>query len=209
MKTLLRIDASARTKDSYSRGLANQVETNWCMHNPGGKVVCRDLAKTAIPHIDKNTIEGFHTPPEHLTTTLHNATAPSNELITELKQADELLIASPLYNLGVPSVLKAYIDQVVRPGHTFSTGNDGTHVGLLKGKTAYLVVVKGGSYEGTPYEKHNFQEAYLAAILQYMGVGVKVVFSLEGTSNPKALQTNMPKVQQQINLFFQPQTQLS
>jgi len=208
MKTLLRIDASARIDGSYSRRLADYVENAWKQQNAEHQVIYRDLAKTHIPHIQQDTIAGFYTPEEQMNATLKDALVISNELIQELLEADEILISSPLYNLNVPSGLKAYLDQVVRVGHTFETTSDGIHRGLLQNKNAYLVFVKGGSYRGTPYEAFDFQEPYLKAILEYVGVQPQAVFSLEGTSDPKALQKNLPNLYQQIDTIFQMQPQI-
>lgn len=136
MKTLLRIDSSSRFAGSHSRQLADSIETAWRSTHPGAKVIFRDLVATHIPHICEDTIEGFHTPEHTQDNRLKEATALSNLLISELKEADEILISSPLYNLCTPSRLKAWIDQVVRFGHTFTVDENGGYRGLLAGKTA-------------------------------------------------------------------------
>lgn len=204
MTTLLRIDASSRTEGSHSRSLADFAEARWKERNPNGKVIYRDLVKTAIPHIHNDTIAGFYTPADTMTLALKEATALSDELIAELKSADQILISSPLYNLSVPSNLKAWIDQVTRVGHTFGITEEGAYYGLLKGKKAYLALVKGGSYAGTPMEAYDFQGPYLRSILQHMGIEVTEVFSLEGSSEAKALTHNLPIIHDQIAKTFNP-----
>ena len=203
MTRLLRIDASARTVGSHSRRLADFVEASWRAQNPNGKVVYRDLVKTPIPHIQNETILGFYTPASDMTLPLKMATALSDELITELKSCDEILISSPLYNLSIPSNLKAYIDQIVRVGHTFQVTEEGQYYGLLKGKKAYLALVKGANYSGTPMEAYDFQQPYLKAILSYLGIELTEVFCLEGTSHPESLELNMPKILTQIKNRFE------
>lgn len=202
MQTLLRIDASSRKEGSYSRKLADYIEAKWRSKYPTGKVIYQDLVENNILHIHNHTIAGFYTPVEKMTKELIQATALSDELIEELKQADELLISSPLYNLNVPSNLKAYIDQVTRVGHTFGINDDGSYFGMLKGKSAYLALVKGGSYQGTPMEAYDFLGSYLKAILGHMGIAVESIFSLEGTSQANKLQTNLQEVHHQVNQFF-------
>lgn len=203
MKKLLRIDCSARTKGSHSRLMADYFEKNWKLVNPDGSVIYRDLAKFQIPHIQNETIEGFYTPPEYLSDETRKATALSDDLIAELKSSDELLISSPLYNLNIPSNLKAYLDQVVRIRHTFDIGANG-YYGLLNKKRSYLIMVKGGVYKGTPMEPYDFQEPYLQAILGHMGIKTERVFSLEGTSdNKEQLKKNMQVVKTNIEQLFQ------
>lgn len=189
MKKLLRIDCSSRIAGSHSRELADYFEKNWIIANPNGIVICRDLAKQQLPHIQNNTIEGFYTPTEYLTTDSKKATALSDELITELKSADEILISSPLYNLNIPSNLKAYLDQIVRVGHTFNSNESG-YYGLLENKIANLITAKGGIYKGSPMEHNDFQEPYLQSILGHMGIKVQYIFSLEGTSDSKITEQN-------------------
>ena len=56
---------------------------------------------------------------------------PSDAAVAELSATD--VIASPMYNFGVPSSLKAWIDHLVRPGVTFRYGANGAE-GPIKGK---------------------------------------------------------------------------
>ncbi|UOB16819.1 FMN-dependent NADH-azoreductase [Abyssalbus ytuae] len=201
MKTLLRIDCSSRTGGSHSRALTNYFEEKWKAENPGGNVIYRDLAKQHLPHLQNNTIEGFYTPAEQMSPENKNATALSDELIAELKAADEILISSPLYNLNIPSNLKAYLDQVVRIGHTFNMNENG-YYGLLENKKAYLITAKGGVYKGTAMEPYDFMEPYLKVILGHMGIKVQELFSLEGASNGKVAERNKLVLQNSIDLSF-------
>ena len=201
MKTLLRIDCSARTTGSCSRSLADYFEKSWKTTNPEGVVKHRDLAKQQIPHIQNKTIEGFYTPPDQMTTETRKATALSDELIGELSAADEILISSPLYNLNIPSNLKAYLDQVVRIGHTFGINTNGFY-GLLENKMAYLITAKGGVYKGSPMEQYDFQESYLPAILGHMGIKIQNTFSLEGTSDHKSQEQNKLALRNSIDQVF-------
>ena len=201
MKKLLRLDCSSRISGSHSRELADHFEEKWTIVNPDGIVIRRDLAKQQLPHIQSNTIEGFYTPVEHMTPESKKATALSDELITELKSANEILISSPLYNINVSSSLKAYLDQVVRIGHTFNINENG-YYGLLENKMAYLITVKGGVYKGTPMEQYDFQEPYLQAILGHMGIKTQGLFSLEGTSDSKIVEQNKHVVKNSIDQSF-------
>ncbi|NMH86445.1 FMN-dependent NADH-azoreductase [Flavivirga algicola] len=201
MKTLLRIDCSSRTVGSHSRALADYFEQNWKTANPKGTVLYRDLVKHQLPHIENNTIEGFYTPIEHISAEGKKATALSDELIAELKSANDILISSPLYNLNIPSNLKAYLDQVVRIGQTFNINENG-YYGLLEDKLAYLVTAKGGVYKGTFMEQYDFQEPYLKAILGHMGIKVQELFSLEGAANQQTLEQNKLLLENTIRQSF-------
>ena len=201
MKTLLRIDCSSRTTGSHSRALADYFEENWKAVNIKGTVIYRDLTKKELPHIQNSTIEGFYTPVENRSSKHKDALELSDELIAELKQADDILISSPLYNLNVPSNLKAYFDQTVRIGHTFGIDENG-YYGLLKNKTAYIITVKGGIYKGTFMEQYDFQEPYLRAILGHMGIEDHKLFSLEGTSDSNVIAQNKHLIEHTIDQHF-------
>lgn len=176
---LLRIDASSRTEGSHSRRLGDLVEAQWRLARPQGEHVHRDLALAAPPHIAGATIQGFYTPPEQLTPALREATALSDTLVDELRSADTVLIASPMYNYGPPSALKAWVDQVVRAGHTFQYDAQGLR-GLLSTRLAVLALVSG--VPGTLGSPVDFLSPYLDAVLKFMGVQRVVTLHVDGTS---------------------------
>lgn len=202
MKTLLRIDASPRKQGSFSRQLADEFQLQWQKDNPDGKVLTRDLSEEQIPHLRMETIVGFYTPQEHHSKEIADALAASDELVAELLQVDELLIASPLYNFAPPSNLKAYLDQVVRRGKTISTDDKGQTTGLLTDKKAYIITAKGGVYKDTPFAAYDHQDSYLKMILEYMGIQVANVFTIEGTANESIVQLKQAEVLQEIQNIF-------
>lgn len=205
MKTLLRIDTSSRVLGSHTRELGDHFEKYWKSANPDHRVVYRDLASSVIPHIHQDTIEGFYTPQDQLNDRLLTATKLSDELIAELKSADDLLITSPLYNLNVPSNLKAYFDQITRVGHTFSVSDLG-YLSMLPDKNAYVITAKGGSYLGTEMEKYDFQVPYLSAILRHIGISVDHFFNLEGSSDPDLVDLNKNEIKNSIESIFYQET---
>lgn len=182
MQKLLRIDASARTNDSHSRSLADEVQAHWLATHPGGVVQLRDLAKEPIEHIENNTIIGYYTGEEDLTDPLRNATAQSDKLINELMSVDALLISTPMYNFTIPSVLKAWIDQVVRIHKTFGYAEDGNLQGLVKNKPVYITTALGAQFTGTPLVSMDFLHPYLKSVLGFIGFEQIEFFSVESTA---------------------------
>lgn len=206
MKTLLRIDCSSRITGSHSRELANYFEKKWKEVNVDGTIIRRDLSTQQLPHIQNNTIEGFYTPAEHMTPESKKATALSDELIGELVDADEILISSPLYNLNIPSNLKAYLDQVVRIGYTFNINEKG-YYGMLENKIAHIITTKGGIYKGSPLEQYDYQEPYLQTILGHMGIKNQKKYALEGTTvDIYTLQDRKAEIRNLISLNLESST---
>jgi FMN-dependent NADH-azoreductase len=180
--TLLRLDASARHEGSHSRQLGDRVESAWRARHAGGRVLRRDLAAEPLPHIGATTIAGYYTPPDQLTPALRDATALSDRLIAELQSADTLLITSPMYNFSVPSALKAWIDQVVRIGHTFAY-EGGSFRGLVTRPRAVLALAYGApGYVGGPFAAMDHLQPYLASLLGFLGIAQVDVVAVEATT---------------------------
>ncbi len=186
-QTLLRIDASARVAGSHSRALADDFQGRWQQAHPDGRVVVRDLAQQPIIQIDATTIAGFYTAPDQHTSEHTQATALSDELIAELLAADVLLISTPMYNFSIPAALKAYIDQIVRIGRTFSADETGLH-GLVPDRPTYVAFAAGAVYHGTDLTELNFVEPYLKNLLGFLGLTSVEFLTVEGTSVDPAAQ---------------------
>jgi FMN-dependent NADH-azoreductase len=182
MHTILRVDASSRGAGSVSRTLGDYFEATWLDRNPRDRVIRRDVAAEPIGHIVERTIAGFYTPSGQLTDELRAATALSDLLIDEIQEADVLLLTVPMYNFSLPSALKAWIDHIVRIGHTFSY--DGTSfTGLVTGRRAYVVCAfgAGGYLEGGSFAAADFVQPYLRFILNFLGIQDVRFFAVEGT----------------------------
>jgi FMN-dependent NADH-azoreductase len=184
MTTILRIDSSARDSGSVSRLVGDHLEKALLTANQHGRVVRRDVVADPISHIAASTITCFYAPSEQITEALKQATTLSDRLIAELLAADIILMTVPMYNFSVPSALKAWIDQIVRIGHTFAY--DGTKfTGLVtNNKKAYVVCAYGaaGYAAHQPFNAANFLEPYLRFLLNFIGITEVTCFSVEATT---------------------------
>jgi FMN-dependent NADH-azoreductase len=85
-----------------------------------------------------------------------------------------------MYNLSIPSTLKAWIDHVARAGRTFRYTASGPE-GLLKGRKVLIVTGRGGVYSGdSPAKGLDFQEPYLRAALGLLGLTDVTFIHVEG-----------------------------
>lgn len=166
MKNLLQINSSIFSTGGQSSQLAERFVAAWRKANSGATVTVRDLASEPVPHLDAARFGAFIAKPEERTPEQQAAADYSDKLIAELKAADVIVLGLPLYNFGLPSTLKAYIDQIGRAGHTFSYTDKGA-VGLLHGKKAYVFAARGGLYQGTPLDT---QTAYVRDFLGFIGI---------------------------------------
>lgn len=159
--TVLHIDASARTQDSLSRQLSAQVVAD----QSATDVIRRDLNE-GLPFLTEDWANGTFTPPESRSAAQNEALALSDSLVAEVQRADTIVIGSPIYNFGVPAVLKAWIDQIARAGVTFKYGENGPE-GLLEGKKVIVTIASGGTAIGSDYD---FATPYLKFALGFLGI---------------------------------------
>jgi FMN-dependent NADH-azoreductase len=163
---LLQINASIFSNHGQSTRLADEFVAAWRAGNPGAKVVVRNLAESTVPHLDAERFGAFLAKPGERSPAQQAVVDYSDVLIDELRRADVLVLGLPMYNFGVPSTLKAYIDHIARAGATFKYTDKGP-VGLLTGKKAYVFATRGGLYAGTPLDT---QTTYVRDMLRFLGI---------------------------------------
>lgn len=177
MTQLLVVETSARGSASISRQLTKRFSSNWQKSNPTGKIVTRDLAIDELPHVTMPWLSAYFTPPHAQTPEMTAQLRLSDTLVAEVLAADELVIATPVYNYNIPASLKAWVDHIVRKGTTL--GFDGK--GLLSDKKATVIIASGGVYSGnSPIEHLNFAPRYLESILNVLGITDVTIIHGEG-----------------------------
>lgn len=155
---LLHLDASAMGAYSVSRQLTAAIVAQWRHDHPGNEVRYRDLAAQPVPHWVP--VADASRDPDGL----------GQSLLDEFLAADVIVIGAPMYNFGIPSQLKAWIDRIAVPGRTFRYGESGPE-GLAGGKKVIIASARGGLYgAGTASAVADFQEPYLRTVLGFLGV---------------------------------------
>lgn len=154
-ESILKVLVSPRGKDSVSRKLANQLITALNAE----RVVTRDIS-TGVPVVDGAWIGAAFGGDDKAPLTT------SEELVAEVKAVDHIVIATPIWNFGVPAALKAWIDQIARAGVTFKYTDTGP-VGLMVGKKATIVISSGGTESGSAID---FATPYLKHVLGFIGI---------------------------------------
>ncbi|MBM9505907.1 FMN-dependent NADH-azoreductase [Actinacidiphila acididurans] len=170
MATLLHIDSSALYENSVSREVTGIFRKEWESQHPGGTVIYRDLAAEPLPHLTEDGIVAALTPVDTHTPAQTEALALRSALADELERADVVVIGTPMYNFSLPSVLKAWIDQVAIVGRTLGETSS------VAGKPITVVAARGGGYgPGTPRESYEFLTTYLEKALTGL-LGAEVDF---------------------------------
>jgi FMN-dependent NADH-azoreductase len=182
MKRALHIISSGRGSQSYSRGLSTAIINKLLDKNEIDTVVERDLTKSPPPFLDEALIGEFYKFPGMTDEKGKQLLTYADTIFNEMKQADIIVIGTPMYNFGISGLLKAWIDQLVRVGITYRYNDDGTRTGCLPDKKVYLAVASGGklSYWPAGYE---FIESYVKAVFSaYAGITNVCTYRVEGTA---------------------------
>ena len=181
MKKLLRVDTSTRKEGSHSKDLANRFEEMYKKNNHECEIFYRDLSQMTIPHVTQAFIDAIYTPPEKYNDNIKKILQLSNELISELKNVDTIILSTPMYNFGIPSVLKAYIDTIARVGETFLITKEG-FTGLITDKKLIIITASGAESSKLKAMNMDFVEPYLKGIFGLFGFTDIEYYTVDSTN---------------------------
>jgi FMN-dependent NADH-azoreductase len=162
---ILIVTSSAQGEASVSGRLAAGFVEDLRAAHPGSRIVVRDVGRDPIPHLTEATVAGIRA--EATTEAEIAARDLSDRLIAEVREADLVVIASPMYNFGISSTLKAWFDHVLRPRVTFRYTEKGPE-GLLGGRKVVVIESRAGFYG--PGDPADSQEPHLRQMLSFAGL---------------------------------------
>lgn len=191
-KKILNIVTSIKGEASFSNKLSNAILDKLKAEYNQIEVETLDLSKTPLPYLSELDISAFYTPAEQQTEAQKETLKYSDKATNEVLNADIIVIGVPLYNFGIPAVLKGWIDQVARAGKTFSYDENGPK-GLLTNKKVFLSIASGAIFSDGPYKSYDFSEPYLRAVLGFLGITDVTTFRVEGTAIPDFAENALPK----------------
>lgn len=175
MTTILQVEASARKARSLSRGLARDFRESWRGIDADAVFIERDVGTHPPPFVSEDWIAAAFTPDGERTAAQEKVLAASSELIGEVRQADVIVIATPMYNYGMPAALKAWFDQVIRVDETFTfdlARGDWPLEPALAGKHLVLLTAAGEFGFGPRGVREAFGhlEPHVVTCSRYLGV---------------------------------------
>jgi FMN-dependent NADH-azoreductase len=191
MKQILIIESSPRGAASASRQLTEKLRERLRALYPAAKFVEHDLAKDPLPHLDYATVKAIFTKDRAEAESLKDMLRLSDQHTEEVLSSDLMVIASPMWNFGLPSSLKAWIDHIVRPGKTFRYTGGGAE-GLALRKKAILVLASGGVFTDGPWKPWDAVEPYLRLILGFIGITDVQTVRAEGMNIPSLASQAIP-----------------
>ena len=176
---ILHVDCSPRP-ESFSRQLSANIVEKLIEVAPGATISRRDLAAVPLPHVGAEYAYTLSSPAT-LAAPLEGSLDLSEALIEEVEASDAIVIGTPMYNLTIPSALKAWIDQILRSGRTFKSTRAGK-VGLLSDRPVFVAVASGGAFFGEKAGQPDFLTPYLSATLGSIGLKTVQFIPLQATA---------------------------
>jgi FMN-dependent NADH-azoreductase len=184
MATVLLIDASARVTRSLSRDLTTAFTEQWLKSRPNDTLITRDVGLNPPLAISEAWIAAAFTAPEKRTLDQQEVLKVSDQLLAELEPANLIVLGTPMYNYGMPAALKAWIDQVIRIGRTFSfdlARGEQPIEPILTGKTLIILSSSGeGGFElGGINAAINYLDPHIVTASRLLGVSEHHIIRIE------------------------------
>jgi FMN-dependent NADH-azoreductase len=173
---ILIVTSSAQGAASVSNGLAAGFGEQLQAAHPGSRVTLRDVGRDPLPHLVEETIAGIRA--EARTEAEIAARELSDQLLAEVRAADLVVIASPMYNFGISSTLKSWFDHLLRPRIAFRYTADGPE-GLLGSRKVVVIESRAGVYAG----QADLQETHLRTMLTFAGLTDLTFVRAEGLAH--------------------------
>lgn len=187
MKNILYVKSSILSTNSKSAIYAEKLIEK--IRNNDDNVLVRDVVDNPVTQLTTNALTDFKDKNSKIYKEYIS-------LINELKNADTVVMAAPMYNFSISSQLHNYFDAIAQAGETFHYEKDGTQVGHLIGKKAYVVLSRGGIYKDNGV---TFQEEYIKMFLNFIGItDIKFIF-IEGVAIGKTIEQLNEEFEKQIN----------
>ncbi|MFH4689106.1 FMN-dependent NADH-azoreductase [Vibrio diabolicus] len=144
---------------------SNKLVEDFIKNVDQDKLTVRDLAANPLPVLDFAVATALRAT-EDLSQEQQAVVELSDTLIEEVKAADTLVIAAPMYNFTIPTQLKNWIDLIARAGVTFKYTENGVQ-GLIEGKKAIVITTRGGIHKDSPTDNVT---PYLRTVLGFVGI---------------------------------------
>src|SRR6476469_10326078 len=173
MTTLLHISASPRGAKSESLAIAETFLSAYRETHPDNDIQTWDLCDGTLPEVGpaaaaaKMAVFAGADPMGEEATAWRRA----EQAFERFAAADAYLFSVPMWNAGIPYILKQFIDVVSQPGMVFGFDGERGYTGLLTGRKAALIYTSAVYGEGRPPSfGSDFQAPYLRDWLNWAGV---------------------------------------
>ena len=196
---ILQINASIRAADANSTRVARQIVERLQTANPAATLDVLDLGANPPAVLDGTALGALFTPADQRSAEQAARVASDDALIAQVQAADVLVLGVPMYNFTIPVQLKSWFDAIARNGVTFRYTANGPE-GLLKGKTAYVALARGGRYRDTALDS---QVPLIRTFLGFLGItDVHFIYAEGLNMGPEATAQGFAEAEAEIARLF-------
>ena len=194
---ILHVNTSAKLQGSNSRVVSDYLAGRLTEMEVNSRIIARDLVRQPLPPLtpeDLVGVHGSHDPASRPALAKHLEL--SNELISELKQAESVVFGLAMYNFSVPFYLKQWIDYVCRAGVTFRYTSQGPE-GLTGVKRAFIVTASGGTDIGSAVD---FASTYLEHICRFLGI--ESIYHINASGSKREPEQVIAEAKSQVDILI-------
>lgn len=173
MTTLLHISASPRGARSESLALAKTFLDTYRAQQPEDRVLEWDLWDGTLPEFGPAAAAAKMDVFAGIEPTGAGAQAwqAAGATFARFAAADKYLFSVPMWNAGVPYILKQFIDVISQPGLVFGFDGQAGYSGLVTGRKAAVIYTSAVYGEGRgPAFGSDFQAPYFDDWLRWAGI---------------------------------------
>lgn len=191
MSKLLYIEAAPLKSRSHTIAVYRAFEQAYRTAHPSDEIETLDLWQVSLPPFDELTIEAKFAvlrKNEFTATQLERWRAVRN-VSRHFNAADKYVFGVPMWNFGVPYILKHYIDVVTLPGENWTWSSAAGYGTLLSGKKALAIYASANLHAEAGADADDFQKPFMRRWLRFIGVGsVQEITVAPTLSDPAAVQ---------------------
>ena len=180
-----------RAQQSKSRLLADHFATLWAEKFGGAEkfgansIIHHDTCALNLPHLVDGLDDDLNTAPDSI-----QSLSPARQrhwqqchaLIDDIMGVDTIAVFSPLWNFGMPSHLKAWVETVSRDGRLFSYDDINGLTGSLTKHQGLIVATMGGAYDDNDPEGHwNHLTPSMKTVFEFWGMPQDTIHHIHAT----------------------------
>ncbi|SES29911.1 FMN-dependent NADH-azoreductase [Salisediminibacterium halotolerans] len=177
--SLLYVTANPKeVHQSYGLQVGERFINSYRHEHPDETIETIDLFAETFPRLDQTVLSLWE---RHGSLSEAETASIENRYVKQFKRAEKVVFVTPLWNMSIPPEMKAYVDQLIVPGHTFNFTDKGIE-GTAGGKKILHIQARGGVYSEEPMAGFEHGDRYLRTIFRLIGIKDYYHLPIEGTS---------------------------
>ncbi len=189
----------------FDSNTAKLVDTFLNSQNNKSDITHLDLVKNPAPFLLEDNLNALlkrNYMGMELTEAESKAVESADVLLQQLLEADQIVMAFPMYNFSVPAAMKAWFDAVIQNGKTFKMTDEGGYEGLCQGKRSLILMSTGGDFSVEPAKSMNYATPLAETCMGFMGIEAHSIIAYGLNQYMDRVDEIVAETQQEIMTFL-------